>query len=168
MTAGRHGCSCGPWPQLLVRRWERGSPGRHPGIGSSLSTRGCQDVLVKHLSTAELEAGLSCVRDSPSDGGALVLIARRPAVDEREVLSEATLDVEAGLAGDTWPMRASSCGRLLVRCSARWKADFCSISPLALFRRVRTGPAFRRCRCFGSQFDSRPSAVRTISTVQAI
>ncbi len=63
---------------------------------------------MKHLSTAELEAGLGCVRDSPSDGGALVLIARRPAVDEREVLTEASLDVEAGLAGDTWPTRPSS------------------------------------------------------------
>jgi len=63
---------------------------------------------VKHLSSAELEAGLSYVRDSPPDGGVVVLIARRPAVDEREVLTEATLDVEAGLAGDTWPVRASS------------------------------------------------------------
>ena len=63
---------------------------------------------MKHLSSAELEAGLSYVRDSPPDGGAVVLIARRPAVDEREVLTEATLDVEAGLAGDTWPVRASS------------------------------------------------------------
>jgi hypothetical protein len=63
---------------------------------------------VKHLSSAELEAGLSYVRDSPSDGGAVVLIARRPAVDEREVLTEATLDVEVGLAGDTWPTRPSS------------------------------------------------------------
>jgi hypothetical protein len=63
---------------------------------------------VKHLSSAELEAGLSYIRDSPPDGGAVVLIARRPAVDEREVLAEATLDMEAGLAGDTWPVRASS------------------------------------------------------------
>ena len=63
---------------------------------------------MKHLSSAELEAGLSYVRDSPPDGGVVVLIARRPAVDEREVLTEATLDVEAGLAGDTWPVRASS------------------------------------------------------------
>jgi hypothetical protein len=63
---------------------------------------------VKHLSTAELEAGLSDVRDSPSDGGTVELIVRRPAVDEREVLAEATLDVEAGLAGDTWPVRGST------------------------------------------------------------
>ena len=63
---------------------------------------------MKHLTTAELEAGLSYVRDSPSDGGTVVMITRRPAVDEREVLAEAALDVTSGLAGDTWPMRASS------------------------------------------------------------
>ena len=63
---------------------------------------------MKHLSTAELEAGLSYVRDSPSDAGMVVLIARRPAVDERDVLTEATLDLEAGLTGDSWRVRASS------------------------------------------------------------
>jgi hypothetical protein len=62
---------------------------------------------VKHLSTAELEAGLSDVRDSPSDGGTVELIVRRPAADEREVLAEAALDVDTGLAGDTWPVRGS-------------------------------------------------------------
>jgi len=63
---------------------------------------------VKHLSTAELEAGLSDVRDSPSELGTVELIVRRPAVNEREVLAEAVLDAEAGLAGDTWPVRRSS------------------------------------------------------------
>jgi hypothetical protein len=63
---------------------------------------------VKHLTTAELEAGLGEVRDSPSDSGTVELIARRPAVDEREVLTEAVLDVVAGLAGDSWPARGSS------------------------------------------------------------
>ncbi len=62
---------------------------------------------VEHLSTAELKAGLGDVRDSPSDGGTVELIVRRPAVDEREVLAEAALDMEAGLAGDTWPVRGS-------------------------------------------------------------
>ncbi len=33
---------------------------------------------------------------------------RRPAVDEREVLAAATLDAEAGLAGDTWQVRGST------------------------------------------------------------
>jgi hypothetical protein len=63
---------------------------------------------VEHLSTAELEAGLGEVRDSPSDGGTVELIVRRPAVGEREVLTAAALDAEAGLAGDTWPVRGST------------------------------------------------------------
>ena len=64
--------------------------------------------VVKHPSTAELEAGLIEVRDSPSDSGTVELIVRRPAVDEREVLTEAALDLEAGLEGDTWLVRGSS------------------------------------------------------------
>src|SRR5690348_2837312 len=36
------------------------------------------------------------------------MIVRRPAVDEREVLAVGTLDAEAGLTGDTWPVRGSS------------------------------------------------------------
>ncbi len=63
--------------------------------------------MVKHLSTAELEAGLDEVRGSPSDNGTLELIARRPAVDEREVLTEAAFDVVAGLTGDNWLARGS-------------------------------------------------------------
>ena len=35
------------------------------------------------------------------------LIVRRPAVDEREVLDEATLDAAEGLVGDTWKVRGS-------------------------------------------------------------
>jgi hypothetical protein len=63
---------------------------------------------VEHLSTAELEAGVGEVRDSPSDGGTVELIVRRPAVDGREILAEGTLDIDSGLVGDTWPVRPSS------------------------------------------------------------
>ncbi len=62
---------------------------------------------MEHLSTAALKAGLGDVRDSPSDGGTVELIVRRPAVDEREVLAAGMLDVQAGLVGDTWPARGS-------------------------------------------------------------
>jgi hypothetical protein len=62
---------------------------------------------VEHLSTAALEAGIDDVRKSPPDSGTVELIVRRPAVDEREVLTEGTLDARAGLAGDTWPERGS-------------------------------------------------------------
>jgi MOSC domain-containing protein YiiM len=47
------------------------------------------------------------VRASPADGGRLELIVLRPAVDEREVVEEATLDTEAGLVGDNWAVKPS-------------------------------------------------------------
>jgi hypothetical protein len=48
---------------------------------------------------AELDAGLDFIRRSPKDGGVLELIVRRPKVDEREILTEATLDLTHGLVG---------------------------------------------------------------------
>ena len=60
-----------------------------------------------HPKTATLEAGLEDVRRSPGDVGRVELIVRRPAVDEREVLEEATLDPAEGLVGDTWKVRGS-------------------------------------------------------------
>ncbi|MDQ6617775.1 MAG: MOSC domain-containing protein [Actinomycetota bacterium] len=60
-----------------------------------------------HLPLAALEAGLSEIRRSPTDEGRVVLIVRRPALDEREVLTEAELDPSTGLVGDTWPVRPS-------------------------------------------------------------
>jgi hypothetical protein len=62
----------------------------------------------RHLTTAELEAGLEHIRQSPQDNGVLAMIVRRPAVDEREVLTEGRLDTEMGLIGDTWKARGSS------------------------------------------------------------
>ena len=55
----------------------------------------------------ELEAGLAEIRRSPADDGILRLIARRPAVDEREHLQAARLDTEQGLVGDSWRARGS-------------------------------------------------------------
>jgi hypothetical protein len=63
-------------------------------------------VDVRHLTTAELEAGLHDIRQSPKDEGALRLIVRRPRVGEREVLDEGALDLDEGLVGDTWRARA--------------------------------------------------------------
>jgi hypothetical protein len=63
---------------------------------------------VRHLTTAELEAGLDEIRRSPKDAGLLELIVRRPGVDEREVLEEAELDSSEGLVGDSWRERGSS------------------------------------------------------------
>jgi hypothetical protein len=63
---------------------------------------------VEHLTTDVLTAGLDEVRLAPADDGRVELIVRRPEVDERELLTEATLDVDNGLVGDTWRVRGSS------------------------------------------------------------
>ena len=63
---------------------------------------------VKQPTIADLEAGLEFVRNSPKDGGVLEMIVRRPTVNERETVSEATLDLVEGLLGDSWKQRGSS------------------------------------------------------------
>ena len=55
----------------------------------------------------ELEAQLDEIRRSPVDGGVLRLIVRRPALEERELVETAELDVEHGLVGDSWRVRGS-------------------------------------------------------------
>ena len=47
------------------------------------------------------------VRSSPRDHGRVELITRRPEVDAREVLEEATLDPVRGLIGDNWETKPS-------------------------------------------------------------
>jgi hypothetical protein len=62
----------------------------------------------KHLTMAELEAGLDAIRQAPKNEGVIALIVRRPQVDAREVLEEGELDPVEGLVGDTWKVRGSS------------------------------------------------------------
>jgi MOSC domain-containing protein YiiM len=62
---------------------------------------------VIHLSMAELEAGLEHIRQAPKDSGRLMMIVRRPEVDNRETLQEAELSLDEGLVGDNWSMRGS-------------------------------------------------------------
>ena len=66
---------------------------------------------VRHLTREEVEAGLDVVRAAPRDAGVVELIVRRPAVDEREVVDEAELDLDEGLVGDNWLARGRSSGR---------------------------------------------------------
>jgi hypothetical protein len=56
---------------------------------------------------ARLEESLNYIREAPADGGTVELIARRPAEDEREVLTEGRLGLHDGLEGDTWRARGS-------------------------------------------------------------
>src|ERR1700674_2431984 len=64
--------------------------------------------MLQNAELTNLEEGLDHIREAPADGGTVELIARRPAVDEREVLTEARLDLRDGLVGDTWRVRGSS------------------------------------------------------------
>jgi MOSC domain-containing protein YiiM len=59
------------------------------------------------LTMAALEAGLPQILQSPKNDGPVVMICRRPRIDEREVLEEGTLDLELGLTGDSWKPRGN-------------------------------------------------------------
>ncbi len=65
-------------------------------------------VEIRHLTTAELDAGLDAIRLSPKDGGPLEMILRRPRTEEREVLEQGELDLAEGVVGDNWRARGSS------------------------------------------------------------
>jgi hypothetical protein len=73
-----------------------------------LQRRGDKMEEAKHLTMAEIEAGLDTIRQSPKDDGVIALIVRRPQVDAREVLEKGELDLVEGLVGDTWKVRGSS------------------------------------------------------------
>ncbi len=76
-------------------------------MGSAFGSSGSETETMRHLTTDELAAGLSHVLDSPADLGTVDLIVRRPAVDEREELDAAELNLAEGVAGDTWNQRHS-------------------------------------------------------------
>ena len=59
---------------------------------------------------ATLEAGIETVRGAPLDGGRVELIVRRPHIEAREVVAEASLDERDGLVGDSWLERAVGAG----------------------------------------------------------
>ena len=63
--------------------------------------------VARHLTTAELDAGLDAIRASPREAGVLEMIVRRPAVGVREILEAGELDLARGLVGDTWHTRGS-------------------------------------------------------------
>jgi len=64
-------------------------------------------TLSSHLNAEELQRGLDHIRLSPKHEGVVDLIVRRQAVNEREVLEQAELDLVQGLVGDTWNRRRS-------------------------------------------------------------
>ena len=68
----------------------------------------------KHLTMAELEAGLDTIRQSPKHEGVITLIVRRPQVDSREVLEEGELDRSKVLSATVGEVAAAA-GRLMGR-----------------------------------------------------
>ena len=66
------------------------------------------ELIPKHLTPEELEAGLDEIRRAPRDAGVLELIVRRPRINEREVINEGELHLVEGLVGDSWKSRRSS------------------------------------------------------------
>jgi MOSC domain-containing protein YiiM len=61
-----------------------------------------------HVAMADLLAALPALKKAPSDNGTVEMICRRPGTGDRELVSSATLDAEAGLVGDNWFRRGSS------------------------------------------------------------
>jgi MOSC domain-containing protein YiiM len=72
-----------------------------------------------HLDLATLRAGLPAILESPTDGGTVELIIRRPASDEREILAEAHLDGAAGVVGDRWAQADGDPARQVTVMNAR-------------------------------------------------
>ncbi len=67
---------------------------------------------MRHLTTDELDAGIPLVEASPSDGGIVDMIVRRPEVDGREVVDEGERKVEVGGEEDEGASRCDECRRL--------------------------------------------------------
>ena len=59
-------------------------------------------------SAEALEAALRNIREAPASSGTIQLIVRRPGEDAREVLSEARINADEGIEGDTWNQRGTS------------------------------------------------------------
>ncbi len=59
---------------------------------------------IRHLTRAELEAGLPTIRSSPADAGPVRAIVVRPATDQRQSLQSVELSPEGGVHGDCWAL----------------------------------------------------------------
>jgi hypothetical protein len=60
-----------------------------------------------HRPREALEDALVKIREAPRDVGTIELIVRRPAVEKREVIERAELDLTEGVVGDCWLERGS-------------------------------------------------------------
>lgn len=65
----------------------------------------CDPAHMTDVQHAPFDRHVDEIRAAPADDGTVELIVRRPAVDARELLAEATLDERLGLVGDRWAGR---------------------------------------------------------------
>jgi MOSC domain-containing protein YiiM len=72
-----------------------------------------------HYDLSTLEAGIGELRRAPADVGTVELIVRRPAENEREILSDAQLDTGDGMVGDGWLARDGDVWRQVTVMNAR-------------------------------------------------
>ena len=61
----------------------------------------------RHFTTDELDERLPAVHGAPAEVGRVELVLRRPVEGQRELLDEATLDLEGGVVGDRWSLGRS-------------------------------------------------------------
>ena len=80
----------------------------NPSMESATVDPDARSDEARHRSTEELEAALRSIREAPATSGTIQLIVRRPAEDAREVLSEARINADEGIEGDTWNQRGTS------------------------------------------------------------
>jgi MOSC domain-containing protein YiiM len=62
---------------------------------------------MEHVPMEELEEGLETIRRSPREDGEVMMIVRRPGVEQREILEQGILDPAEGLVGDDWSTLAA-------------------------------------------------------------
>ncbi|MBN8583174.1 MAG: MOSC domain-containing protein [Anaerolineae bacterium] len=55
-----------------------------------------------------LQTQLNHIQESPKDNGSVLLIIRRPATEEREIITQGRLIPASGLEGDNWRERGST------------------------------------------------------------
>jgi hypothetical protein len=61
--------------------------------------------MIRHLTEAELAAGLDHLKQAPKDRGTLELIVIRPQEDERVALTGCDLSAHLGVHGDRWAVK---------------------------------------------------------------
>jgi MOSC domain-containing protein YiiM len=61
-----------------------------------------ETLAIRHRTTAQLEEGLTLVRQSPPNNGVLSALVIRPAENERRMLRHVALSPEGGVHGDRW------------------------------------------------------------------